>query len=89
MSKKTKVDKTKEIAQRESHLRSILKTLSWRVLATTTTVVIAYFVTGEIKDAWKIGAYEFFAKIGIYYLHERAWQLAPRGAIRKWFGIID
>lgn len=71
---------------RESHLRTILKTISWRIIATTTTVTIAYFVFGDIANALKVGGIEFFAKMLIYYLHERAWQLAPRGSIRKLVG---
>ena len=67
----------------ESHIRSILKSLSWRILATSTTVTIAYFVFGDISDALKVGGIEFFAKMIIYYLHERFWQMAPRGTIRK------
>jgi len=68
---------------KESHLRSILKTISWRIIATTTTVTIAYFVFGDITNALKVGGIEFFAKMIIYYLHERTWQLAPRGSVRK------
>ena len=67
---------------RESHLRSLLKASSWRVVATTTTAVIAYFVTGEVTAAVMIGGIEFVAKFLIYYLHERAWQLVHRGTIR-------
>ncbi len=69
---------------RESHLRTFLKTMSWRVVATTTTIVIAFFVFGNIGSALKVGGIEFFAKILIYYVHERLWQIAPRGTIRKW-----
>ncbi len=71
----------------ESHIRSVLKTLTWRILATTTTVTIAYFVFGDIANALKVGGIEFFAKMFIYYFHERAWQLLPSGAIRKKFGL--
>ena len=67
---------------RESHFRSLLKAFSWRVVATSTTAVIAYFVTGEVKAAVMIGGIEFVAKFLIYYLHERAWQLIPRGTFR-------
>lgn len=70
---------------RESHLRSILKAFSWRIVATLTTAAIAYAVTGEIDTAIMIGSIEFLLKIVIYYLHERAWQLLPRGAIRAAF----
>ncbi len=69
--------------QKESHWRSILKGFTWRILATTTTIVIAYFITGEIGDALAIGGTEFVGKLLIYYLHERAWQMVPRGAIRR------
>ena len=68
---------------RESHLRSVLKGLTWRVVATTTTVAIAYFVTGMVAVALQIGAIEVVAKIAVYYAHERAWQLVPRGTIRQ------
>ena len=67
---------------RESHLRSFLKALSWRVLATTTTALIAWFITGDISIAVTIGSIEFIAKFLIYYGHERVWQLLPRGTIR-------
>lgn len=71
--------------EKESHLRSILKGFTWRIIATSTTITIAYFITGTIGDALKIGFIEFFGKIFIYYLHERLWQLAPSGSIRKIF----
>jgi uncharacterized membrane protein len=70
---------------RESHLRSILKAFSWRIMATLTTALIAYWITGEIETAILIGSIEFVLKIFIYYAHERAWQAVPRGAIRAAF----
>ena len=51
-----------------------------------TTITITYLITGQIKTALTVGGIEFFAKMFIYYLHERAWQIAPRGTIRKFFG---
>lgn len=68
---------------KESRLRSLLKGLTWRIVATTTTILVAYFITGQVSDAFKIGGIEFFGKLIIYYFHERAWQLAPRGTVRK------
>jgi uncharacterized membrane protein len=68
---------------KDSNLRSILKGLTWRVVATTTTALIAYFITGKVDLALKIGAIEVVAKIGIYYFHERLWLLVPRGTIRS------
>jgi uncharacterized membrane protein len=63
---------------KESHLRSLLKATSWRILATITTTVIAFFITGEVGTAPTIGSIEFILKFFIYYLHERAWQFVPQ-----------
>ena len=68
---------------RESHLRSLLKAFSWRILATLTTASIAYAVTGQIDTALLIGGVEFGMKLVIYYVHERVWQLIPRGTVRR------
>jgi len=73
------------ITERESHLRSVLKGVTWRIIATSTTITIAWLVTGEVDAALKIGAVGFVLKIFVYYLHERAWQMAPRGSIRSIF----
>jgi uncharacterized membrane protein len=53
------------------------KAVSWRVIATLTTSIVAYVVTGEIELAVLIGGMEFVLKIGIYYAHERFWQSIP------------
>jgi uncharacterized membrane protein len=57
----------------ETHTRSILKGLTWRVVASCTTMSIAWYITGTIKVALEIGFIEFFAKVAIYYAHERIW----------------
>ena len=67
----------------ESRLRSVLKAVSWRVLATLTTVVIAYIVTEKVEDAITIGSVEVVVKLVIFYLHERTWAQLPLGAVRK------
>jgi len=68
--------------QRETRLRSLLKGVSWRLLASATTIGIAYFITGDTSVAFGIGGIEAILKILFYYLHERAWQALPRGTIR-------
>jgi len=62
---------------KDSHFRSLAKAFSWRIVATLTTAIIAYFVTGQLETAILIGGIEFFIKFFIYYIHERAWQIAP------------
>lgn len=73
--------------QKESRLRSLLKGLTWRVVASGTIIAIAYFTTGDMDTALKIGAIEFIIKLVLYYLHERIWQLVPRGSVRQIVGI--
>ncbi|MGB0579924.1 MAG: DUF2061 domain-containing protein [Limisphaerales bacterium] len=68
---------------RESHLRSLLKGITWRCLATFVTFLLAHLITGEIDKAAKIAMWEFLAKLFVYYGHERIWQLVPRGRVRK------
>jgi uncharacterized membrane protein len=69
---------------KDSRTRSLLKGLTWRVVATTTTIVIVWALTGDTRIALQIGAIEVVAKIIVYYLHERAWQLLPHNL--KLFG---
>ena len=69
--------------KKDSHIRSALKGFTWRLVATSTTITIAYIITGEVRDALTIGGIEFVGKIFIYYLHERAWLLVPAGTIRR------
>lgn len=71
--------------QKESHLRSVLKGITWRILGTLDTMLISYIITGNTKMAVSIGGLEVFTKLVLYYLHERAWQVAPIGTIRKFF----
>ena len=74
---------TAPVYQTDSHIRSLLKASTWRVTATMTTITIAYFLTGDVKMALEIGAWEFVIKMFVYYGHERLWQIVPRGTIRE------
>lgn len=62
---------------KDSHMRSLSKAFSWRLLATLMTVIISYFITGKLSFALYIGVIEFSAKIIFFYLHERLWSLIP------------
>ena len=60
-------ESTKEKTPFESRLRSILKGLSWRLLATMVTGFIAFFRPKDVWLAVKISLIEFPAKFLIYY----------------------
>ena len=43
----------------ESVKKSVMKTMSWRVIATTTTFVISWVVTGSVLAGGVIASIEF------------------------------
>ena len=57
----------------ESHVRSVVKALSWRTLGTVDTFLISWMITGRLTLASSIAGLEFATKIAWYYLHERIW----------------
>ena len=59
--------------QYETKKRSVLKALSWRTWATITTAIIVFVFTGEFALAITVGFLEVFAKMGLYFFHERLW----------------
>lgn len=65
--------------QYETKRRSILKAFSWRTLATLTTAVIVYTFTGRFTLAITVGCLEVFAKMGLYFVHERLWHRVRYG----------
>lgn len=63
----------------EKPLRSILKTISWRIIGTIDTVLISWALTGQIETALAIGSVELVTKMILYFAHERVWNLIPFG----------
>jgi len=63
---------------KDSNAKSLLKSISWRIVGTIDTVIISYFITGELVMAISIGSVEIFSKIILYYFHERVWESAPK-----------
>jgi len=58
---------------KETNKRSIVKGISWRVVATTTTIAIVYFFFDRLDLAIAAGMIETVLKVGLYWLHERVW----------------
>jgi len=59
---------------KETNLRSVAKGVSWRVVATSTTMGIVYVFFGNLELAIATGMLETVAKIGLYWGHEKVWQ---------------
>jgi sulfate adenylyltransferase large subunit len=62
-----------------NHARSLAKTLSWRMMGSVVTFLVALLVTGNTAIAGSIVVAEIVIKIAFYYFHERIWLLAPWG----------
>ena len=56
-----------------SRKRSAFKTMTWRVLATTDTFILSFFITGNLVFAGSIASVEVLTKLVLYYWHERLW----------------
>ena len=66
-----KVENTE--GSQENIKRSIVKTISWRVVGTIATVTISYLITGTLALAFSIGGIELVSKMVLYFFHERTW----------------
>ena len=62
--------------------RHLLKAITWRIVASLTTFLIGWVVTGNLDFGMTIGIADVFIKIGLYYLHERVWYHSR-------FGVVD
>ena len=54
-------------------IRHVLKTFSYRILGTLTTVITAYLLGVSIELSSLLGIGELLIKPIIYFLHERVW----------------
>lgn len=57
----------------ENHPRTLVKTISWRVLLTISHFVNGLIVTGSIVTGLKIAGWSAVLNSILYWLHERAW----------------
>ena len=67
----------------EKPYRSVVKAVSWRTVGTIDTIVVSYFITGNLVMAASIGSIEVITKMALYYFHERAWHKLSFGKIKE------
>jgi adenylylsulfate kinase len=56
-----------------------VKAISWRIVATLTTVLLVFVFTRDFVISLGVGSLEFLLKILVYYLHERVWNMIQYG----------
>jgi len=57
----------------DSQSKSLIKSISWRIIGTLDTIIISWVLTGTLSVALTIGSIEIFTKFILYYGHERLW----------------
>jgi uncharacterized membrane protein len=65
----------------------IKKTISWRIIATTMTLIISGQVLGDgaTGAAIAIAITELISKTLLYYVHEKLWLRAKLGTVRRFY----
>ncbi len=63
----------------EKPIRSIIKSVSWRIVGTLDTIMISWIITGKVSMALTIGSIELITKMALYFFHERIWNLIKWG----------
>ena len=66
-----------------NYKRHIAKTITWRIIGTLDTMIIAWVITGSWQWGLAIGGIEVFTKIILYFLHERAWYKFSKFGLKK------
>ncbi len=63
----------------ESKMRAVVKTISWRILATFLTALLVFILVGRLDIAALVGGLEMITKLIFYYFHERVWNKVDFG----------
>ena len=58
---------------KESHARSLIKTVTWRLTGSGSTFLISWLITGNVVIASTILGIHFITNTVLYYFHERIW----------------
>jgi len=62
--------------------RTLVKTLTWRIIAFLTTIVIVYIYSRDVKESLVVGITANLLKMIFYYAHERVWNRLEFGRIK-------
>ncbi|MBL7071572.1 MAG: DUF2061 domain-containing protein [Candidatus Omnitrophica bacterium] len=63
--------------------RTLVKTITWRLIAFAITIVVVYLYSGDVKESLIVGIGANLLKMVFYYAHERAWNRVRFGKIRE------
>ena len=58
-----------------SHIKSIGKAITYRLIGATYTFIATFLLTGRLGVAGTVVGLEVITKTALFYGHERAWEL--------------
>ena len=59
--------------------RTLAKTVTWRIIALVTTILVVYLYSKDITESLVIGVTANALKMVLYYVHERMWNRVSFG----------
>ncbi len=79
LNKKTAKNEYGADRKSDNPKRSVVKSISWRIIGTIDTILISWLVTGTLMVALSIGIVELVTKMVLYFFHERIWNTISWG----------
>jgi len=65
----------------DTRLRSLVKTISWRLTGSGATFIISWLISGNFVVAGSIAALQIVTNTILYFFHERLWNKITWGRI--------
>ncbi len=78
----TAIVRWKEKTDMDKRKRSLAKSISWRIAGIILLGIIAYAVTGNLKEMTIITIIFHSIRLVLYYFHERLWEQISWGKIK-------
>ncbi len=57
----------------DTNIRSVIKTISWRITGSGATLLISWSITGNLVAASAIATIQIVTNTILYFVHERVW----------------
>ncbi len=62
-------------------VRSLVKTISWRLTGTFCTFLISFIILGDITTSSTIALIQLIFNTIMFYIHERIWNIIKWGKV--------
>ena len=68
----------------DTQLRSVTKTVSWRLTGTACTFMVSWLILGHISTSGTIAIIQLTFNTVIFYIHERLWNFIKWGKLKDY-----